>query len=368
MSNKNSQSYDPRPVFDVKLVPLKDHFESIKAMRWAYFKAAFPDLLIAVVYLYAIINFLNISPEFRSNMEGLIILELIILILFPLMFRIFAAEKKNEFRASSKIKFMTGWINSFNILFLLAIMLELAFFTSRAEGRKWIPLELGFLTAFKIYTVFFSGEKKVKPKFFVYRMTSRLVGGSFFGLFAYFFMLIPVGLLLNPGMLSEICMLLVGYVFFVMMGVFTFYKQDFLPMLDPPSSFKNFDQDEEMICEIWYPRLELSLGEFKKMVNPNLGKINKYFRRKNKKSWGFWVLLFALLLPGICILPMRSKFLAYSEKYNMEIQKNKIAWEERFNLGFAFVFGTCMLWILTVIPMISAREHAVIANYKQSEK
>ncbi len=70
-------------------------------------------------------------------MEGLTVLELIILIFFPLLFRVFATEEKPEFKSSGKLRFMTNWINVFNILFVLVIMVELAILTSRAEGRKW---------------------------------------------------------------------------------------------------------------------------------------------------------------------------------------------------------------------------------------
>lgn len=356
MAEDNSKNCDPRPIFDIRQIPLLDRFKSVGAMRMAMFKAAFPDLIIAGTFLYAITMFLEITPAFRSNMEGLTIIELIVLIVFPLMFRIFATEEKTEFRASSKLRFMTGWINIFNLFFILLIMVELAFLTSIAEGRKWIPLQLFILAAGKIYSVFFTGEQKVKPIAFVSKMTARLVGGLFCGIFTYFFAAIVFGLLLNPKMLSEMCMLLAGYVFFVMFGIYSLYKQDFLSFLGGPSNVQKHDTAQKMICEIWYPRIEVPITEFKVPEDANAEQATGNFKKTRKRSLAFPVLLISLLLPAICILPIRSKLIEHSKVNTTEIHKNKIAWEDRFNLGAGIVFGTCMLWIFFVIPMMMLRE------------
>lgn len=359
MADNDIQGYDPRPVFDIRLVPLRDHFKSAGAMKLAYFKAALPDLAIAGVYLYSIIAFLHISPEFRGSMEGLTILELIVLIFFPIMFRVFATKEKPELRATPKLRFMTGWINVFNILFVLAIMGELAYFSSLETGRQWIPLQLVILAGSKVYIVFFSGEKKVKPMTFVSRMTARLAGGLFCGIFTYIFAALAVGLLLNPQMLGEIAMLLVGYVFFVMMGIFSIYKQDFLLALDPPSNIAEHDQYEEMICEVWYPRMEIPLDQFKKPDEGDFEKALEAFQKTQKQSWAFVVLLLALLLPAISVLPMRSKFLDHAKENRSEISKNKVVWEDRFNWGAGIVFVTGNLWIFFVVIMMLFRDAEV---------
>lgn len=360
MTKPNPEGYDPRPIFDIRLVPLLEHYKSARAMKMASFKAALPDLLIAGTYLYAIVFFLNISPDLKSSMEGLTILELIVLIFFPIMFRVFATEEKAEFRASRKLRFMTAWINVFNILFVLAIIGELAFLTSMAEGRKWIPVQLFILIATKVYAVFFSGEKKVKPLSFCARLTARLTSGLFCGIFTYFFTAITVGLLLNPEMLSELSMLLAGYVFFVMMGIYTLYKQDFLYSLGPPANFIEKNSNQEMIMEIWYPRIEIPLKEYQ--VSPeanNLEAISDYYKKTKKKSRGMVVLLFCLLLPAVCLVPLRSKMFEHTKTNHREIHKNKFQWEERFNLGAGIVFGTCMLWILMVVIMMLIRENSI---------
>ena len=361
MEAKNTQGYDPRPIFDIGLVPLLDHFKSVRAMKMAAFKAALPDLAIAGTFLYSIIMFLELTPAFRSNMEGLIIIELIVLIVFPVMFRVFASAEKAEFRASPKLRFMTGWINIFNLLFILTIMVELAFLTSIAEGRKWIPLQLFILTATKVYAVFFSGAQKVKPIAFCAKLTARLVGGLFFGLFTYFIAAITIGLLLNPPMLSEICMLLVGYVFFAMMGIYTLFKQDFLYILGAP--FKNdHEDDKEMICEICYPRVETPLPDYKIPLDADVNQKTEtggQKAEKQKKSYVFVILLAVLLLPAICLLPMRSKMIEHSKITSSEIHKSKVVWEERFNLGAGIIFGTSMLWIFFVVTMMLAREGAM---------
>lgn len=111
MVKKYPDYYDPRPLFDIRMVPLKERFKSVREMKAATFKAALPDLAIAGLFLYSLAAFLHISPDFKSNLEGVIIVELIVLILFPVMFRIFASEGKAEFRATRKLRFMTGWIN-----------------------------------------------------------------------------------------------------------------------------------------------------------------------------------------------------------------------------------------------------------------
>jgi hypothetical protein len=256
MKNRNSNNaVDTRPVFDVREVPLLSRFKSARAMKNSAFKAAIPDLAIAAIYLYAMIMFLDIKPVFKSNMEGMIIVELIVLILFPLLFRILATEEKTKFRATRKLNFITSWINVFNVFFILAIMGELAYLTSIAEGRAWIPMQLVILSGSKVYSVFFTGDKKVKAKQFYAQMTARLVCGLFCGVFTYFVAAIPLSLIFSSQMLSEVCMLLVGYVYFIMMGICTLFKQDILYLLE--SQDKEFEETgEEMILEVCYPRLE----------------------------------------------------------------------------------------------------------------
>jgi len=359
MESKSIEECDSRPVFDVKLVPMLDRFKSARAMKISVLRTAFPDFAIAATFLYAIVMFTEISSAFRSNMEGLIILELIVLILFPFMFRVFATEEKPEFRVTPKLRFMTGWINSFNLIFILIIMLELAFLTSIAEGRKWIPLQLFMLIAIKVYTVFFFSEEKITPIAFCAKLTARLLGGVFFGVFTYFIAVIAVGLLLNKAMLSEISMLLVGYVFFVMMGTYTLFKQDFLYMILPP--LKQSD-DKKMICEICYPRLEVTRQAYKDAMSndPEAESEDKTIvQTKKRKSYAFIILLVVLLLPAICLVPMRTKMIKYSKINTTEIYKNKVVWEDRFNLGAAVIFSTSMLWIFFVVTMMLARETVV---------
>ena len=250
---KTNNDVDTRPVFDIRAVPLSSRFKSVGAMRIASMKAAIPDLAIAGMFLYAMIMFLDVKSTYKNSMEGVIILELIVLILFPFVFRVLATESKPEFRATRKLKFLTGWINVFNILFILAFMGELAYLTSRTEGREWIAIQIFVLAGTKVYSVFFAGGKKVTPMEFSARMTARLVCGLFCGVFTYFFAAVSLRLVISYPMLSEVCMLLVGYVYFVSMGVFPLFKQDFLRLLvsEKPDCGEN-----EIIYELYYPRLE----------------------------------------------------------------------------------------------------------------
>ena len=130
---------------------------------------------------------------------------------------------------------------------------ELAYLTSKPEGREWIAIQVFFLAATKIYSVFFAGGKKVSPMEFSARMTARLVCGLFCGVFTYFVAAISFGLIISSPMLSEVCMLLVGYVYFVTMGVFSLFRQDFLSVLESEES--DCDEDE-VFFELYYPRLE----------------------------------------------------------------------------------------------------------------
>jgi hypothetical protein len=366
MSKTNSQGYDPRPIFDIRLVPLLSRFKRRKAMHWANFKAAFPDLLIAATFLYAIITFRSIKPAFRSNMEGTVILELIVLICFPVIFRVFAVERKAEFKTTRLLRFMTGWISFFNVFFMTSIMMTLAYFSSMEKGRSWIPLTLFILIGTKVYSIFFSGEKKVKAMAFCARLTARLVGGLFCGIFTYFFAAVALGLLLTPDLLSELSMLLVGYVYFTILGLYSIYKQDLLYILGAPFPHEG-ETDEEMICEIWYPRLEVPLDKYEIPKDADLYLERKPTKddKRREKSWFVPILLLALLLPTICLLPLRGKFIEYGERNRTEIRKNKVTWEKRFNWGAGIVFGTSMLWILFVVTMTLAREK--VMEKKQSK-
>ncbi|MCK5843620.1 MAG: hypothetical protein KAG97_02860 [Victivallales bacterium] len=78
--------------------------------------------------------------------------------------------------------------------------------------------------------------------------------------------------------------------------------------------------------------------------------------RKKRKSHAFAVLLASLLLPAVCMFPMRSRYIAYTKEKRENIRMNKILWEKRFNDGAGVVFVTAMLWILFVVPMVMVRE------------
>ena len=68
------------------------------------------------------------------------------------------------------------------------------------------------------------------------------------------------------------------------------------------------------------------------------------------------ILLFILLLPALCMLPVRSKLEAHTELHRAEVLDRKARWEERFNLGAMVIFPTAMLWILLVVPVVLLRE------------
>ncbi|MCK5843619.1 MAG: hypothetical protein KAG97_02855 [Victivallales bacterium] len=250
---KTNDGVDTRPIFDIRAVPLSSRFKSFKAMRIASIKAAIPDLIIAAVFLYSLIMFLDVKSTFKNSMEGMMILELIVLILFPFVFRVLATESKAEFRSTLKLRIITGWINVFNILFVIALMAELAYLTSKPEGREWIAIQIFILAGTKIYSVFFAEGRKVSPMEFSARMTVRLICGLVCGVFTCFFAIIILGFVISTQMLSEVSMLLVGYVYFITMGVFSLFKQDFFRILESKGPD---DGDEEMIYELYYPRQE----------------------------------------------------------------------------------------------------------------
>jgi hypothetical protein len=88
-------------------------------------------------------------------------------------------------------------------------------------------------------------------------MTARLVCGLFCGVFTFFFAAVSFGLIISSPMLSEVSMLLVGYVYFVTMGVFSLFRQDFLRVLE---SQESNCEDDEVFFELYYPRLEVGAG------------------------------------------------------------------------------------------------------------
>ncbi len=117
-----------------------------------------------------------------------------------------------------------------------------------------------------------------------------------------------------------------------------------------------------MICEIWYPRIEIPLSEFKIPEDAGFDQKSEVESQKpanKKKFWAWGILLIGLLLPAICIMPMRSEFIEYSKNNQSEILKNKVDWEDRFNLGAGIIFGTSMLWILIVVTMMLTRENNI---------
>ena len=84
--------------------------------------------------------------------------------------------------------------------------------------------------------------------------------------------------------------------------------------------------------------------------------------KKKRKSYAFAVLLASLLLPTVCMLPMRSKYNAYTKEKRELVRANKILWEKRFNDGAGVVFVTAMLWIFFVVPMVMVREGSMEPN------
>ena len=92
--------------------------------------------------------------------------------------------------------------------------------------------------------------------------------------------------------------------------------------------------------------------------------INKM--KKKRKSYAFAVLLVSLLLPAVCMLPTRSKYIAYSKEKRGVVRANKILWEKRFNDGAGVVFVTAMLWIFFVVPMVMVREGCMDNSNSQS--
>jgi hypothetical protein len=80
--------------------------------------------------------------------------------------------------------------------------------------------------------------------------------------------------------------------------------------------------------------------------------------KKKKKSHVLIILLACLLLPTVCMLPMRAKFKEYTKEKSTKVRSNKILWEKRFNNGAMVIFPTAMLWIFFVTPLIMVRENA----------
>jgi hypothetical protein len=245
MNSKRSNIF--KPLFEISIresggVPFKKRI-----------MAALPDAGVAGLYLFTFMKYFSLPQSFITGVEGIMIVEVAVMLFMPAFIYILFRSEEAGMRATTTLKIISGLINILSILFLLALVAELLWMTSKPEGRSWLPWQILFLATSRVFVFLITRDGRARAMRFVVSTTARLVAGAFAGVFTGFTCYIFVALVVTPQVSWGMGWLIIGYTYFSAMALF---------QIDKPSILAVFaDQDiatpEKMDrLQVIYPRFE----------------------------------------------------------------------------------------------------------------